>query len=78
MSNAYKYFSYRTEWLCQHGGRDEADILEDEYGEYVMMRCHRRDSKIYLPFLCQKYPVIHRTSIKMGDSVNKNEGVSVI
>ena len=36
-------------WLDSRGGRTEADVLEDEQGEYVLMGAYGKKVKVYIP-----------------------------
>ena len=40
----------RRQWLDEHGGRNENDLLKDKKGKFVLMADgYGNDEKIYLP-----------------------------
>ena len=45
-----QYQTAKHRWLDERGGRTTEDVLEDERGEYVMMRgANGGDVRVYLP-----------------------------
>lgn len=61
-------------WLYHRGGRTEADVLEDEKGEFIMMQSGRNQQcKMYIPGFETVDNPVHKVGIAV-DMVGTTSG----